>query len=503
MKFLDLIKRFLKLINPLPPIGGLAITDTSLHFLLINESQKLKAASLKLPPGIIINGKVKDAQNLKLALKNLHAQIAPAAKPVSIVLTLPGALVYTQVFSIPLLAEDKLSEAAALNLQMISPIDFVSAYSGWQKVGEGLAQGSEIELLGAFAEKARVDEFYRILAGSNFIVAAVEFPALALSRTLGASGEIDVQESSVLLDVSHDGAALMILKNSNLYFNHFHSWNSIQEEIGGKKISADDFSGFLTREFQKVLNFYSSHWGGSINTLILINPNLGRELTEHLEQNFSFKIKPLSVKNFPTLAPAQFAVFGSALRGLLPRSRDAYLSLTTAPVQVQYREARILNFAGLWRKIAVTVLIFILVIFAALDIFFSSYGRKLEKQISTSLSPEDLSQVEELTREANAFNQLVNAAFEAKSETAEWSVFLRRLNDLAASQITLRRVNVSVQDIAVSGVSANESAVLAFKDRLFREENFESLSLPLTNINANPDGTVNFNLTFKLKSLEF
>jgi len=503
MKLLDLFKKFLKLINPLPPVGGLAVTDTSLRFVLMSEGQKLKAASLKLPPGIVLNGKIKDAQNLKLAFKNLHAQIAPRAKPIHVIVALPEALVYTQSFSIPLLAEEKLGEAAALNLQMISPIDFGSVYSGWQKVGESFTEGGELELLGAFAESASVDELARILGEAGFIVTAVEFPALALARVVGANRENGNAEPMILVDVSQDGTTLMILKNGNLYFNHFHSWNSIQEEIGGKKISKDDFRDFLTRELQKVLNFYSSHGGGSVGTLILINPNIGQELTAHLEKNFSFKIQTLSVKNFPALTPEWFAVFGSALRGVLPRSRDVYLSLTTAPVQVQYREARILNFVSLWRKIAVTVLLFILVLLGVLDILFLSRERGLQKQIGAGLSSQELTEVRELEGQANAFNQLVNTVFNVKSETANWSVFFTRLNNLALGQILLRRVNVFGLEVAVSGTAVNESAVLDFKDRLLKEENFESLALPLANINPNPDGTTSFNLTFRLKTLKF
>jgi len=503
MRFTDLVKKFLKLLNPLPPIGGLAITDTSLRFLLINDDHKLKAAFLKLPPDIILNGKIKDVQNLKLALKNLHAQIAPTAKPIHVIVTLPGSLVYTQSFSIPLLAEEKLGEAAALNLQMISPIDFASAYSGWQKVGESFAAGGELELLGAFAEGASVDEFSSVLAEAGFIVTAVEFPALALARAVGANRETGNTESVILVDVSHDGTTLMILKSGNLYFNHFHSWSSIQEEIGGKKISAYDFRDFLTRELQKVLNFYASHWGGSINTLILINPAIGRELIEHLEKNFPLKTRTLSIKDFPALTPEWVSVFGSALRGLLPRSRDTYLSLTTAPVQVQYRETRILNFVSLWRKIAITVLVFILVLLGVLDIIFLNRERGLEKQIGTGLSSQELTEVRELETRASAFNQLVNVVFEVKSETANWSVFLTRLNNLARSEILLRRVNILGLEVAVSGASEDESAVLSFKDRLLEEKNFEGVSLPLANINANPDGTVSFNLTFRLKTLKF
>ena len=143
MSIKKLTTSLLRLLSPEPQIGGLEITDSVVRFRDIKK-EKVVNVSLRLPPGIIELGKIKENQrpNLVAALKDIHSQLtADGKKIVNVVLTLPSSNVYIQSFNISRVAEDNLTEAAELNLRMLSPIPIETSYYGWQKIGEGETGG--------------------------------------------------------------------------------------------------------------------------------------------------------------------------------------------------------------------------------------------------------------------------------------------------------------------------------------------------------------------------
>src|SRR3989338_4204727 len=160
-----------KHLNPAPPIGGLEISDSALRYVLF-ENNVPQVAALRLPPGILENGRVKDRANFVAALKNVRGQIpVPSKKRVHVIVSFPPALVYAQAFSLPLVSETNLEEAARLNLQMISPTDPKNTYSDWQRI-EAPNESENIELLGALIENKAADELIAALREAGSLAGA-------------------------------------------------------------------------------------------------------------------------------------------------------------------------------------------------------------------------------------------------------------------------------------------------------------------------------------------
>src|SRR3989344_5290334 len=130
MDFKNTFNNFSRLIFPASRIGGLEITDSIINFYDLS-SGSIPLASLRLPPGIVEDGKIKHGQeaNFTEALKTIHSQItADSKKIINIILTLPSNDVYVQSFNVSKAAESNLVEAAELNLRMISPLPLEGAY---------------------------------------------------------------------------------------------------------------------------------------------------------------------------------------------------------------------------------------------------------------------------------------------------------------------------------------------------------------------------------------
>src|SRR3990167_6970625 len=200
-----MFKKILKLFSYQPLIGGLEINDFDLRFIHIKKGNVFPA-SVKLEPETVKDGKIQNRQNFLKALNQLHSQITNySRKKICVIATIPDNNVYAQIFNLPESAEAQLEEAAKLNLQMISPIDFERAYSDWQAVGKSRENG--LEILGAFIHSELIDELDDSLREANFAPVAIEFSSLSLARLASELGEaINPQNPFILFNVGANAA---------------------------------------------------------------------------------------------------------------------------------------------------------------------------------------------------------------------------------------------------------------------------------------------------------
>lgn len=506
MKIKNLILRILKLLNPQPPIGGLEINESALNFALLKDGE-LISASLGLPPGAVEGGKIKNSAAFKAALLELHSKITPRKKKkIYAVINIPESNIYVQVFNLPLLAANNLEEAVRLNLQMISPVDFQTVYSDWQKVGEVDIDGGQLEILGAFAPRQIVDEFTKYLLEANFVVAAMEIPGLALGRLINPQEITNKLQSVILLRLSSSGLGFSILRNGNLYFNHFIPWEAGQ-------ISWTVLGDMIIRETQKVLNFYAGHWPSASSGFLLVvpTPEIEGKISRLLADTFSLQVFPL--KNFiggeaqklnlASLGSESLVALGSAIRGLIPRSKDTIISATSVGTEANYRQNQIINFINVWRNIALTVLLFILAVFGATEGFLMRGGKSLDARLANVKVLSENQEFNQLHARAKEFNQRIELALQAKSQSSDWAPFLEKIRDLAGGEIVIKRIFVQSLEtpVLINAQAPSEDKILDFKNALVNGPQFEDISLPLGNITPGSRGMIDFSISFKIKSL--
>ena len=488
----DTLRKLLKFLNPSPLVGGLEITDSSLKYLRIRNGETIKS-SLGLPPGVIEEGRIKDRRTFIAALNSLHARIAPVKKKAHVIASLSSGSVYSQVFNLPFLSGKSLVDAAKLNLQMISPIDAKTAYYDWQAVGEIASEGGQLEILGAFINSAIVDEFTDALREANFEVVTIEFSSLALARLVKEEGNgVDIKQPYFLLDVSGDGLNFMILRNGNLYFSYFHPW---------KSLAAGSLDEFIKKEVQRLINFYAAHWSGQVGEVILLSSALSKEITALLQENFRLEVRQLTLKNYDKLLPNWFGVLGAALRGLVPRSQDDLISLAAAGTEERYYRWQIMNFIDIWRNAILASLGFIFLAFIIVDSFFAHNLNAIKRQLGLGLAAPAVNEITQLQDGAKEFNRLVELASGAAKQSPKRSPLFEKLNVIAGQAVAMDRVyaDYTNNSVLVNGAAASEAAAINFKNRLAAEPNFADVFLPLASIETNPDGTVSFQVSLKIK----
>ena len=83
MDFKKVLKKVNRLVFPTPKIGGLEITDSVINFYDLSNGGT-PVVSLRLPPGIMEDGKVRHGEeaNFTEALRTIHSQITADSKKI-------------------------------------------------------------------------------------------------------------------------------------------------------------------------------------------------------------------------------------------------------------------------------------------------------------------------------------------------------------------------------------------------------------------------------------
>ncbi|MCL4406261.1 MAG: hypothetical protein M1586_00125 [Patescibacteria group bacterium] len=497
---------FWRLINPFKPVGGLSINDSSLKYVRIDENNRLIKASLRLPPGLIEGGRVKNRALTKQALETLKSYVVSPKgdRQANVIVSLQDNLVYSRIFTVPSLEEKALQEAALLNLQMISPIDLKQAYYSYQPVGIVANGGRQLELLGAFIPSSTADEWLSLLKEAGFSPIAIEFQSLSLTRAMDYLKIVDPKSTYVVLNVAVDGLNFAIIKNNNLYFDYFYPWKSVGP--GGRQIAFADLEQVLFTEIERVLNFASSRFNTSIEKIFVFSEDLAAKISASIKSRFpQINTQEFSLTATAGLPADWSAVLGAAIRGAMPRSKDQFISLNAISVKEEYFQEQSLNLVDAWRSAFLVTLAFLAVLYSGSDLFLRRIKDNLIASQAISLPASENQEYSALRAQVDSFNSLVRLVADAKRQETVISPFLKKIKELAGTDATILRIATQPIDGSITLNASSPSLDLSkrFVDRLKATPQLQKVEQPLANLVVDPDGSVTFIVTFKVASENF
>lgn len=499
----NVIKKMANAVNPPLQIGGLEIEDSYIRYAAI-KGKKADFVSVKLEPGIIEDGKIKDKERLYGVLKGFHDQIAGKKKKIWVIASISDSNVYTEMFVLPKGAMENLAEAVRLNLEMISPIDFNTAYADWHLVGEKEINGvGQYEILGAFIAKQFIDDFEEIADKAGFEIAAIEFPMLALTRSITElSEQFDKKKNYLVFRLGSDGVSFGLVKNGELYFLHFVGWSSVYG--AERRATLESLKKMVVDEIHKVLNFYETHWDGTLTELLLVTPTFEKEIQAAITEHFpKLAVEVPRARQFAGMSIGWLSGLGSAFRGIIPRDEDTLISLATAGTKDKYEAYQKTNFVRLWRNVTTTVLVGVLALFIGLDVLVTAAEARLgERSAELSQNPAT-GKLDALQQEATLFNGKVALLEQAKEERLPWSGFFRDMQAMAGPNITLKRI--LIQDIGapvtVFGEATTQTAIGEFEKALKANAKLKEVNFQLSSVTTIEGGKHAFSMSFKIKTL--
>lgn len=486
---------YLERLSSRPRIGGLHMSDGALQYLLLDGETRV--LSLRVPPGVIREGKIVDETQYANLLKQFRTMVRPE-KPdqdVPVVVTLPASLVYVQSFTIPNVGKEKLEEAAKLNMQMISPIPPEAAYMSFQLLNEA---PDHYELLGGFAERTVIDHYARLLQSARFSPIAFEFPSLSLTRLI-TSVVGTMAQSSLAFQISSDGMNLFIFRNGLLYFDYFRSWHSIQGE--SREISKSLFEEAVAQEVQKVMNFVSGKFKERPAQVYLLAPGFEKDIQDFLQNRFGLSVVPLMLRS-AGLEPAWYVALGAALRGKLDRAADVFISLAPLSSAELFYHDQLLNFTSLWRNALAGVLIVFILFFGGAAMFLSNQVTGVTERLSEFRGQLETKESADLKAKADEFNSLVRRIQAMQVATDSWYGFLKKVQTITAQNgVSIDRLDINAlkEPIGLTAHTKDNATVLQFKTALASDPSFVNITLDVSKITTLADNSVSFMIGFQYR----
>ena len=501
MSLQSLSDRFLSLFSIKPVTGGLEITDQVMR-LGIFEGASWQFYAVRMEPGILEGGRIKDRPRFLEYLAALRAKVfgrAEAKKKIYATVALGETAMFNQIFSLPLVAGENLGHAAQLNLQMSSPMDFSQVYSGWQVVKQDENLG-RVELLGAFADRALIDQMVEALFEAGYVAIAVESKALALARLFRDQGRnIDMGVAYILVGADDAGLDFLIIRNGQLYFEYANVWRDLADDKG--LISAERFQEALETSLRQVMNFYLQHWEGKVEGVVIASGVFVPEIERAAGEALSLPAYSLAGMTGGLIAPEWFVSFGTGLRSLYDRHKDREITLLGEGAKATYEKDRVISFAEFWRIFMPVMFGALLILFGLAYFFLDNINKGLPPAPSVAETSPQEQAIGTLQEQANAFNRAISLVSSIEENGKSRSAILAALTQAAAeNNVVIARISLpSVSaPLYLSGTAPSSSEILAFKAAVASSSEFDSVDVPLSQI-LGAGGTYSFTMTAKVR----
>jgi Tfp pilus assembly PilM family ATPase len=483
--------------------AGLDISDQTLRFAYLN-GKAWQFSSVRLDPGILENGEIKDKDKFFAALNVLKegAKLSNRSirKKINVVLSFSSANVYSQIFTLPELSGEALRKAAELNLQMASPGDATKTYSSWEVVGK--KEGSKsLDVLSSFIEKGIVDPMIETLFQAGFFVVAVEPRSFAVARVLRErGGGLDKKQSYLVLRVDDAGIEFLVLRNGEPYFEYGSRWKDIAEENG--QISLERFQSEIISHLRQVLNFYGKHWIEPIAGAMIAANSLQDEIMAAITPNITFPIIPISIDIGQSISPEWLVGLGLGLRGLTQDAGRREINLLGEDWKEKFQEQHTIQFVGFWQVLMPIALALLIAAFVGFAGFLKSTEASLASEATISASSAasaESNEMQALQASSTAFNNQIVSIQQIEKLPDISPVLNAVLSAAASTTVTMTHFTFSgsIQPITVSGFAASSSMISAFEQLLSANPSITQVTLPLSAIQPNGKNYA-FSLTFLL-----
>ena len=490
-------EKILKLFKIQTLIGGLDISDLSLKYALYSEGRWI-VLSMRLSPGILEKGNVKDEKAFLEALKSFAQQIKEATKiknKINVVVSLSSANVYSQVFTLPLLSRDKdLNQAVNLNMEMISPGDIKNNYSSWQILNAGTGSPN-FDILGAFIDKKIIDDFVKNLKLADYFPVAFEPASISITRLFKQLTTVNLKKVYMILSVNSSGINFIIVDNGFAYFNYFNAWQNLGEQ---KQLKFEQFESNIIHSFDQVYNFYYNRWHKKVDEVILASSGLTKEISSIIENNFFYKPQEFSLPGSGQISVDWYPSLGAAIRGLNARDNKE-INLLGEDITEEFVKEEAASFLNFWAVTLSLGFIILLIANFGSGIIFNSMSEVVAKQKnSLNINPAQLSEMNNLQAQVSVFNKSVAMIQNIEKTVTLKSPMISQLYSLAAKDgITISSLNY--QDgqptNTLTGSASSQSQIMQFQKDLSGLSGFSNVNLPLSNIQVSPTGFT-FSLSF-------
>jgi len=507
------------------------ISDQSIKYgELLTTSSGLRLGKYgkeKIPPGVVVSGKIEDEEGLATILKkikekgNLHF----------VRVSLPEEQMYLFTITLPKVDSDNFRDMILLQIEEHIPLKATDSVFDYDIIKED-NQNVLIEVV-AIANST-IESYLSVFSNAGLVPLSFELEAQATARAVIPTGDkspvmiVDFGDAKTGVSISNNGRVFltttldlggvdltnMIAKNFSLSFEEAEKMKheyGLEESSKALNIFPAILNGIsvLRDELNKQYTYWETHnndktENGKINHIILCggDANLAG-LSDYLELSMKIKVENANVwvnvldteSSVPNMSFEESLSYATVI-GL---SLGGYLNETQTVINVLPEKEKKNRRKEYWMRFFTMLLnlIAIMGVVASL-LLFPSYFLSLSKQNIIESSLEEFnkensnlvnSNLDKITADINSKLGILNNGKEQDLVGGKilGNILSSRTEGITFSQIlfnegTLTKAKtISSPTLEVHGVATNRDALRNFKVALDSNPNFSSVNLPISN----------------------
>ena len=500
MKNITFFEKLSRVLKIKQDICALEISDNAIKYLNFDGKNWI-LNGVRLMPGILSHGEIKDYKAFIEALSELRYQVfknKKNSKKLNVLVTLSSIDVYTQVFDLPLIEGENLQKSVDLNLKMIAPKDISKLYSSWEIIEEN-KQFMRFEILASFIDKKIIDDLIKALTETNFVVRCIEFKNFSLVRFMREQ-VLNFYKDKFYLVVTIDdsGIKTLIIKNGKFYFEYFSFWEELSRNE--KEILWSEFESGFNRHLHQVINFYNSRFNKELEGIFLITSFFRDKIIKIINSNFNLKVFDILLKDNIKINPEWFAVFGVWLRSKISPKKDKELNLVGIESFLVFIEHQIIQFFEFWKLLLSLFLGSLILILFISNLFLSNTLISLKEKASTIISQKQMVEIKTLQNNIEELNKFIVIVRNIENNYLERNLILEKIiQSIKENNIIIK--NLSFEDetkkINLLATTQSEDNISKFKKSLELDQFFSSINLPFSEIKSSDAGKV-FSISFSI-----
>lgn len=446
-------------------IAGLEINDSVLRLVFLkskkNEPPKVKfSLEENITDGDFQGGVIKNPESFLKGLKNLLARAKPKIK--FVIVSIPSDNIYAKVFSFPPgVVGERLDNSIKLATEFQLPKETDKVYLDWEKLPEA---DHNMALL-SLANRELINNLIAPIESAGLKILAVEYHQMSLARAL----TLPPDQAVMLIEKNQSGYIFSVIKNKAVRFLRGLPRERLRSSLGSEAIRMRDYFEIEDSPLKKI---------------ILLGDFSQNEVDSLIKEK-----RDLEVSELPTMDTVPPIALGAALRGLIPRSDDALISLMESGTEEAYVQKKALTFADFLTKISLIIAAFFVLAYAATWILVVRIEEDFNKQITVITSRPDQTAAVELENQLTKYNSRIGQTAVLVKEEISWSKLLTLINKTLPPGLTVTNVSAPslTAPITLVGVSKDRPALKAFKKNLDETPELKDIVLPQTNLEKRSD----------------
>lgn len=484
-----------QLFKPVEQIVGLEITQGMLLAVLTERAPSgtitIRQKKAALPAGIISGCTILDRQGLSSALKQFARTNKDVFRSRYVILSLPSASLYTDVIQFPPLSPEQIAESLALNLKSsaLFPFTIETVYYDWQPAhAETPAHNNALVGMG---RRVDMNAFVDVCEQAGLEPVAFEPPQLSITRAISNFSK----SLGMIIRLLDEGIEFSIIEAGELRFGRY-------VRMSATLTTLDAFKMFVADETTKMRSYYHAEHPDKqiVSVLILSSFTQKTEIASYLSEQLKVTTEALTTAHGFELKDDYVAACGAALRGLVPREEDTFISLMPVGTEETYRSRRFRAYISLWADIINTTSVALVLIFLVVYVWL---GRVLDTTSATTLERTSAPAVqEEIARFENSvqrFNTLAAQLAPLNAKIVPWSRIIEEIRPtLIFPGITIEKISaLNPQSITVAIRAETRDAAISFKKALETHERYERIDMPFLSVIQRDNVQTNITLVLK------